>query len=107
VFATCGDDDFGEATCSHRGSTASLADPLSVCVTGERFLYRSNADIEGGEYSLSMIVGVMAVESFLTPVFLKLRRMESFAVTFEPPTSAQEAEWEKEFPENWWFHEDR
>jgi hypothetical protein len=54
-----------------------------------------------------MIVGVMAVESFLTPVFLKLRRMESFAVTFEPPTSAQEAEWEKEFPENWWFHEDR
>jgi hypothetical protein len=103
VFSTYGDDDFGEATCSQCGSAASLIDPLSVSVTGERLLYRSRADIESGDYSLSIVVGVMAVESFLTRLFLKLKGMESFAVTYELPTSAQEAQWEEEFPKSGGF----
>jgi hypothetical protein len=98
VFSAYGDDDFREATCSRCGSAASLIDPLSVSVTGERLLYRSKADLDAGDYSLSIVVGVMAVESFLTRLFLKLKGMESYAVTFKPSTPAQEAEWEKEFP---------
>jgi hypothetical protein len=103
VFATRGDDEFGEARCSSCGSIAHLLDPLSVSVTGERLLSRSKADLEGGEYSLSVVVAVMAVESFLTRLFLKLKGMEYYAVTFKPPTSAQEAEWEKEFPKSGGF----
>ena len=98
VFSTGGDNDFKEATCSRCGSSASLIDPLSVSVTGERLLYRSKADLDGGDYSLSIVVGIMAVEAFLTGLFLKLKGMESYSVTFDLPTSAQEAEWEKEFP---------
>jgi len=103
AFSSDGDADFGPATCSRCGSTAHLIDPLSVSVTGERLLYRSEADLKNGEYSLSIVVGVMAVESFLTRLFLKLKGMENFAVTFEPANSAQEAEWEKEFPKSGGF----
>jgi hypothetical protein len=103
VFAAHGDTEFGEATCSSCGSVASLIDPVSVSVTGERLLYRSKADLDGGDYSLSIVVAVMAVESFLTRLFLKLKGMENYAVTFEPPTPAQEAEWEKEFPKSGGF----
>jgi hypothetical protein len=103
VFSAFGDADFKEATCSICGSAASLIDPLSVSITGERLLHRSNADLEGGDYSLSIVVGVMAVESFLTRLFLKLKGMESYAVTLKPPTSIQEADWEKEFPKSGGF----
>lgn len=103
VFSAYGDDDFRETKCSRCGSSASLIDPLSVSVTGERLLYRSKADLEGGDHSLSIVVGVMAVESFLTRLFLKLRGMESHAVTFKPPTPTQEAEWEREFPKSGGF----
>jgi hypothetical protein len=103
VFSASGDAEFREATCSSCGSVASLIDPVSVSVTGERLLHRSKADLDGGDYSLSIVVAVMAVESFLTRLFLKLKGMENYAVTFKPPTPAQEAEWEKEFPKSGGF----
>ncbi len=103
VFTAHGDAEFREATCSSCGSVASLIDPVSVSVTGERLLYRSKADLDGGDYSLSIVVAVMAVESFLTRLFLKLKGMENYAVTFKPPTPTQEAEWEKEFPKSGGF----
>jgi len=103
VFTAHGDIEFREARCSSCGSVAALIDPVSVSVTGERLLYRSKADLDGGDYSLSIVVAVMAVESFLTRLFLKLKGMENYAVTFKPPTPTQEAEWEKEFPKRGGF----
>lgn len=103
MFSGHGDAEFSPATCSRCGLTAYLVDPQSVSVTAERLLYRSEADLKHGDYSLSIVVGVMAIESFLTRLFLKMKGMESYAVTFKTPTAAQEAEWEKEFPKSGGF----
>jgi hypothetical protein len=73
-------------------------DPLSVSVTAERLLYRSKAELERGEFSLSIVIGTMAVESYLTRLFLKLKQMDNFATSFNLPTVEQEAAWEAEYP---------
>jgi len=61
-------------------------------------LYRSKAELEGGDYSLSIVIATMAVESFLTRLFLKLKGMDSYATTFNLPTPTQEEAWEHEYP---------
>jgi hypothetical protein len=75
-----------------------FTDPLSVSVTAERLLFRSKEELDRGDHSLSIVIAVMAVESYLTRVFLKLKGMANYATTFELPTKEQEAEWEKEYP---------
>jgi hypothetical protein len=97
-YSVYGDAEFGPARCSKCGLSAPLIDCLSVSVTAERLLRRSKAELDGGDYSLSIVIGVMAVESYLTRLFLKLKGMEHYAAKFEFPDSMQEAEWEKEFP---------
>lgn len=77
--------------------------PLSVSVTAERLLYRSKAELEGGDYSLSIVIAVMAVESYLTRLFLKLKGMDSYASSFNLPTATQEEMWEKEYPRSGGF----
>jgi hypothetical protein len=103
VFSTHGDAEFGAAICSKCGKSAHLMNPLSVSVTAERLLYRSKAELESGDYSLSIVIAVMAIESFLTRLFLKLKGMDSYASTFNLPTAAQEADWEREYPRSGGF----
>ncbi|HEY2495554.1 MAG TPA: hypothetical protein VGK24_00675 [Candidatus Angelobacter sp.] len=103
LFLTYGDAEFGSATCSNCGNSAHLMDPLSVSVTAERLLYRSGAELGSGDYSLSIVIAVMAIESFLTRLFLKLKGMDSYASTFSFPTLAQEEQWEKEYPRSGGF----
>jgi len=55
------------------------------------------------DYTLSIITAVMAVESYLTRLFLKLKGMANYAITFELPTESQEMEWEKEYPRSGGF----
>ncbi len=98
MFSAYGDGEFESSKCPKCGKSAHLFDPLSVSVAAERLLYRSKAGLEGGDYSLSILIWVMAVESYLTRLFLKLKGMDSYAVTFNLPTPEQEAEWEKEYP---------
>ena len=78
-------------------------DPLSVSVTAERLLYRSKAELESGDYSLSIVIGVMAIESYLTRLFLKLKGMNNYSATFTFPTATEEADWEKEYPRSGGF----
>jgi hypothetical protein len=78
--------------------SAHLIDPVSVSVTAERLLHRSKTEPEGEDYSLSIVIGVMAVESYLPRLFLKLKGMDSYATAFKLPMAAQEEEWEKEYP---------
>ncbi len=61
-------------------------------------MYRSKAELEGGDYSVSIVIGTMAVESFLTRLFFKVKGMDSYATTFTWPTEAQEKAWEVEYP---------
>lgn len=103
VFSAYGDAKFGQAKCTHCPKTTYLIDPLSVSVTAERLVYRSKAELENGDYSLSVVIAVMAVESYLTRLFLKLKGMDSYAATFNLPTAAEEAKWEKEYPRSGGF----
>jgi hypothetical protein len=72
--------------------------PLSVSVTAERLLFRSKQELEAGDYTLSIVIGAMAVESFLTKLFFKVKGMDNYALTFTWPTEAQEKDWENEYP---------
>jgi hypothetical protein len=97
-FSAYGDNCWTAAVCPKCGSAAGLIDPLSVSVTAERLLYRSKAELEGGDYSLSIVIATMAVESFLTRLFLKLKGIDSYATTFNPPIPTQQEAWEHEYP---------
>ena len=98
VFSAYGDAEFESANCSECGMPGSLMDGLSVSVTAERLLHRSEQELDGGDYTLSILMGVMAIESYLTRLFLKLEGMANYATKFELPTAKQEAEWEEEYP---------
>jgi hypothetical protein len=103
VFSATGEEKFGLGECSSCKKTTYLIDPLSVSVTAERLLYRSKAELENGDYSLSIVIATIAVESYLTRLFLKLKGMENYATTFELPNESMEAQWEKEYPRSGGF----
>lgn len=103
VFSATGEEKFGLGECSSCKKTTYLIDPLSVSVTAERLLYRSKAELENGDYSLSIVIATIAVESYLTRLFLKLRGMDNYATTFELPNESMETQWEKEYPRSGGF----
>jgi hypothetical protein len=103
VFSAYGDAELGPATCGKCGRSAHAMDPLSVSVTAERLLYRSKAELECGDYSLSIVIAAMAIESFLTRLFLKLKGMDNYAATFSLPAGTQEEEWAREYPRSGGF----
>lgn len=103
LFSAYGEGEFGAAICSRCGRSGASIDSLSVSVTAERLIHRSKQELEGGDYTLSIVMAVMAVESYLTRLFLKLKGMANYAITFELPTESQEMEWEKEYPRNGGF----
>jgi hypothetical protein len=41
-----------------------------------------------GTFSLSIVIGTMAVEAYLTRLFLKLKGLDNYAATFNLPTAA-------------------
>lgn len=103
TFSATGEEQFGPGECSICKKASHLIDPLSVSVTAERLLYRSKAELENGDYSLSIVIATIAVESYLTRMFLKLKGMENYATTFALPNESMEAEWEKEYPRSGGF----
>jgi hypothetical protein len=103
LFYASGDAEFGFGKCSTCGKSAHLMNGLSVSVTAERLLYRSKSELDNGDFSLSIIIGTMAVESFLTRLFLKLKKMDNYAAVSTFPTEGQEAEWESEYPRSGGF----
>lgn len=103
MFVAYGDARFAPATCTKCAKPGGLIDPLSVSVTAERLLYRSKAELESGDHSLSIVIAVMAVESYLTRLFLKLKGMNNYAATFSLPTAAEETKWEEEYPRSGGF----
>lgn len=102
VFSAYGDAPF-EGTCANCGAVGPLIEPLSVSVTAERLLYRSRSELQNGDYTLAIVIAVMAVESYLTRLFLKLKGMDNYATTFKLPTAVEEAAWEGEYPRSGGF----
>lgn len=96
-FQTYGARDWPTVVCDTCGNAGGQFDPLSVSVIAERLLYRSKHELEAGEYTLSIVIGTMAVESFLTRLFFKVRGMDCYADNFRWPTEEDEQTWEKEY----------
>ncbi len=55
-FLAVGEEKFRPGEYSSCGKTARLLDPLSVSVTAERLLHRSRAELENGDFSLSIVI---------------------------------------------------
>ncbi len=102
-FATYGESPWPVVSCTTCGKPAGQINPLSVSVTAERLLYRSKAEMEWGDYSLAIVIGTMAVESYLTRLFLKVKVMDYYAKEFAWPTEAHEKAWENEYPKKGGF----
>jgi hypothetical protein len=103
IFLATGEAEFDPAECSSCKKAAFLLDPLSVSVTAERLLYRSKVELENGDFSLSIVIATIAVESYLTRLFLKFKGMATYATTFKLPSESMEEEWEKEYPRSGGF----
>jgi hypothetical protein len=103
TFTTTGDKPFPDAKCHACANTGHLIDPLSQSVTADRLLRRSKDELNGGDYSQAILLAAIAVETFLTRIFLKLKDMQHFSEAFEWPDEAQSAQWEKEYPRSGGF----
>jgi hypothetical protein len=102
-FTASGDEPFDSGACEKCGRFAHLVDPLSVSVVAERILRRSKSELDRGDNTLTILLAAIAVETFLTRLFMKLKGMEQFGSGFEWPTPAEEAKWESEYPRNGGF----
>ena len=96
-FQTYGANDWKTVVCDKCGNAGGQIDPLSVSVITERLLYRGLHELEAGEYTLSIVIGTMAVESFLTKLFFKVRGMDCYATNFRWPTEDDEQAWERDY----------
>jgi hypothetical protein len=103
AFTTNGDNRFPDAQCASCGIPGHLIDALSPSVVADRLIRRSKDELDGGDYSLAILLSAIAVETFLTRIFLKLKGMQHFAGGFEWPDEAQAARWEQEYPRSGGF----
>ena len=102
-FETSGDKSFKAGECSSCGKTAHLLDPLSVSVVAERLLHRSKSELDAGDNTLAILIAAIAVETFLTRLFMKIKKMDGLVVSFQWPTTADEEAWEAEYPRSGGF----
>jgi hypothetical protein len=89
---------FPPATCPRCGVSIHILDPLTFDVVASRLLYRADAELKSGAFTMPIIFGAMALESALTSLFLKWRKLESGY-----PTEASDVdreEWEAEYRAN-------
>jgi len=84
---------FPPATCTC-GATIHVFDPLTISVVGERLLYRSQAELQSGDFTMPIICGAMAVETALTRVYLKWREIEH---GYGTATDADRKAWEGDY----------
>jgi HEPN domain-containing protein len=96
-FSAYGDGDWSSIVCPICGNASGVIDPLSVSVTAERLLYRSETELEAGDYSLSILLSTIAVECFLPQMFIKLKEMKSLGEGFSLRTPENEEAWEREY----------
>lgn len=97
-FATLGYGEltFPPATCPNCGQTIHIIDPLTFSIIAARLLYRGDAELKHGDFTMPIICGAMAIESALTSLFLKWRQLKH-GFPWNPVTDADRESWEKEY----------
>jgi hypothetical protein len=89
---------FPPATYPKCGASIHILDPLTFSIVASRLLYRAGAELKSGDFTTPIIFGAMAIESALTSLFLKWKKLES-GYLIEAPEAAREA-WEAEYLDN-------
>jgi hypothetical protein len=84
---------FPVSICPSCKTPIHIIEHLSISVVADLLLYRSKTEMEGGDYTLSIICSAMAVECALTQVFLKWRKIESRIYL---PSDDEQNAWEDE-----------
>ena len=61
---------------------------------------RSRKELAEGDHTLAILISAIAIEAFLSRMFLKLKKIENLKNLLGMPTSAQIAAWEKQYKRN-------
>jgi hypothetical protein len=64
-----GESKFPPAACPKCGETIHILDPLTVSIVAEQLLYRSQFELENGDFTMPIIFSEMAVKTALTRVW--------------------------------------
>jgi hypothetical protein len=94
---TTGTDRFPDAKCTACKATIYLSDNSTP---GLRMLFRSDAESQGGDFTLSVMLTAMAVEAELSFLFFKWKRIDlnmAHVNTGIQVTQAHEDAWEDEY----------
>lgn len=87
---------FPPATCPKCGQAIHIIDPLTFSIVAERLLYRSQAELDGGDFTMTIILGAIAIETALMRLFLKWKEIEhGYPAT--ATTDTDRASWEQEY----------
>lgn len=84
---------FPVAVCPKCNAPIHFVEHLSISVVADLLLHRSKTEMEGGDYTLSIICSAIAVECALTQVFLKWRKIEGRIYL---PSEDEQNAWEDE-----------
>jgi hypothetical protein len=91
---------FPLAVCPKCDAQIHIIEHLSISVVADLLLFRSKSEIDGGDYTLSIICSAIAVECALTRVFLKWKETESLGKSGHRGTETEKKAWEKEYRKN-------
>jgi hypothetical protein len=87
---------FPVAVCPTCGESIHIIEHLSISVDADLLLHRSKSEMEGGDFTLSIILNAIAVECGLTQVFLKWKAIASER-SVHTATDVERDAWEKVF----------
>lgn len=87
---------FPPALCPNCGQTIHIIDPLTMSIVAVRLLFRGQAELDHGDFTMPIICAAMAIESALTSLFLKWKKIES-GLPAPSITDAQREQWEKDY----------
>jgi hypothetical protein len=87
---------FPPATCPNCGQTIHIIEGLTFSIAAVRLLYRSEAELASGDFTMPIICGAMAIESALTSLFLKWKQL-GHGFPGVPTTDTDREAWEKEY----------
>jgi len=94
---------FPVSICPKCNAAIHIGNPLSISVVGEHLLFRSKGEMEGEDYTLSIICSAIAVECFLTRTFFHWKGVESLMSNGHLPTGDEQNVWEEDFPKGGGF----